>query len=230
MATFVLLPGAGSDSWYWHLVAPFLTDAGHDVIAVDLPVDDPESGLDEYAQIAVNAIGTAKDLIVVAQSMGAYTAGLIAARLPVDLVVLVAAMTPAPWESPGDWWANTGQPEAVRAQDLREGRDPDREFDPVEVFLHDVPPEVTAASADHVRSQSERPFTQPWPLDSWPAVPTRFLLCRHDRLFPEEFQRRVVGARLGIVPDQIDSGHLPALSKPAELAARLLAYGTEVGL
>jgi pimeloyl-ACP methyl ester carboxylesterase len=230
MATFVLLPGASSDSWYWHLVAPYLKAARHDVVAVDLPVDDPACGLDEYAQAAVSAIGSANDLVVVAQSMGAYTAGLVAARLPVDLVVLVAAMTPAPWESPGDWWANTGQPEAVRAQDTREGRDPDREFDPVEVFLHDVPPDVAAESAHHVRDQSETPFAQPWPLDAWPAVPTQFLLCRHDRLFPADFQRRVVRDRLGIVPDQIDSGHLPALSRPAELATRLLAYATDVGL
>jgi pimeloyl-ACP methyl ester carboxylesterase len=230
MATFVLLPGASSDSWYWHLVTPVLQAAGHDVVAVDLPVDDPASGLDEYAQAAIDAIGTARDLVVVAQSMGAYTAGLIADRLSVELVVLVAAMTPAPRESPGDWWENTGQPEAMRAHALDEGRDPDREFDPVEVFLHDVAAEVAAASADHVRGQSERPFTQPWPLDAWPGVPTRFLLGRHDRFFPADFQRRVVRERLGIVPDEIDSGHLPALSRPAELAARLLAYAAEVGL
>ena len=199
-------------------------------MAVDLPVDDAGSGLDEYAQAAINAIGDATDLVVDAQSMGAYTAALVAHRLPVELVVLVAAMTPAPWESPGDWWENTRQPEAARAQAIREGRDPDREFDPVEVFLHDVPPDVAAASVDHVRVQSETPFAQPWPMDGWPAVPTRFLLCRHDRLLPADFQRRVVRERLGIVPDEIDTGHLPALSRPAELAALLLGYAAEVGL
>ncbi|MEO8693208.1 MAG: alpha/beta fold hydrolase [Acidimicrobiales bacterium] len=230
MATFVLLPGAGSDSWYWHLVAPILQAAGHAVVAVDLPVDDPESGLDDYAQAAIEAIGDATGLVVVAQSMGAYTAGLVAHRRPVDLVVLVAAMTPAPRESPGDWWENTGQPEAARAQAMREGRDPDAEFDPFEVFLHDVAPDIAAASADHVRVQSETPFAQPWPMDRWPAVSTRFLLGRHDRLLPADFQRRVVLERLGIVPDEIDTGHLPALSRPAELAARLLAYAAEVGL
>ena len=93
MATFVLLPGAGSDSWYWHLVTPLLKAAGHDVVAVDLPVDDPGSGLDEYAQAAIDAIGTMTELVVVGQSMGAYTAAMVAQRLPVKLVVLVAAMT-----------------------------------------------------------------------------------------------------------------------------------------
>jgi pimeloyl-ACP methyl ester carboxylesterase len=230
MATFVLLPGASSDSWYWHLVAPLLKAAGHDVVAVDLPVDDPRCGLHEYAQTAIDAIGDANVLVVVAQSMGAYTAALVAHRVPVELLVLVAAMTPAPRESPGDWWENTGQPEAARAQAIRDGRDPDGEFDPVEVFLHDVRPDVAAASADHVRAQAGTPFAQPCPMDDWPSVPTRFLLCLRDRLLPADFQRRVARERLGIVPDEIDTGHLPALSRPEELAARLLAYAAEIGL
>jgi hypothetical protein len=36
--------------------------------------------------------------------------------------------------------------------------------------------------------------------------------------------RRVVRDRLGITPDEIDSGHTPALSRPEELAERLEAY------
>ena len=76
----------------------------------------PGSGLAEYADAATRAIGTATDLVVVAQSMGGFTAGLVADQMPVELVILVAAMVPAPGESPGDWWANTGQPEAIRGR------------------------------------------------------------------------------------------------------------------
>jgi hypothetical protein len=57
-------------------------------------------------------------------------------------------------------------------------------------------------------------------------VPTNFLLCRDDRFFPAEFMRRVVQERLGITPDEMDGGHLPALSRPKELAGRLEAYRT----
>jgi pimeloyl-ACP methyl ester carboxylesterase len=224
MATFVLLPGAGSTSWYWHLVEPELRGAGHDVVAVDLPVDDDCSGLAEYASVALTAIGDRPDLIVVGQSMGAYTAGLVADAVPVRRIVLVAAMTPAPGESPGQWWENTGQPAAMRQLAIQEGRDPDAEFDPVVLFLHDVPDPVAAESAAHVRNQSDTPFAEPWPLAAWPDVPTSFLLGRNDRFFPAEFQRRIVAERLGITPDEIDSGHLPALSRPRELAIRLLGY------
>src|SRR3712207_8448639 len=107
MATFVLLHGAGSDAWYWHLVAPRLEALGHEVVPVDLPCDDDSAGLDEYAQTVIDAVGDRRDLVVVAQSLAGFVAPLLCDRLPVSLIVLVAAMTPAPGESPGDWRANT---------------------------------------------------------------------------------------------------------------------------
>jgi pimeloyl-ACP methyl ester carboxylesterase len=215
MATYVLIHGAGSDSWYWHLVAPRLRLLGHDVVAVDLPCDDDSAGLEEYAQTVVDAIGDRRDLILVAQSLGGFTAPLVCDRLPVTLLVLVAAMVPRPGEAPGDWWANTGH----------QFPDP---FDPAVVFAHDLSPELAAASLDHVREQSGTPFEKPWPLEAWPDVSTRFLLCRDDRFFPAEFQRRVVRERLGITPDEMPGGHLPALAHPEELVQRLEAYRTEV--
>ena len=103
-------------------------------------------------------------------------------------------------------------------------------FDPEAVFAHDLPPGLAAESLRHVREQSGTPFEQPWPLDAWPDVPTRFLLCRDDRFFPADFQRRVVADRLGIVPDEMGGGHLPALSRPDELVQRLEAYRLEADI
>lgn len=218
MATFVLIHGAGSDAWYWHLVVPELRDRGHDVVAVDLPCDDDSAGLSEYADTVVEAIGDRTDLVVVAQSLGGFTAPLVCDRVPVDLMVLVAAMVPKPGESPGDWWANTGFDNSPF----------DGGFDVMKTFFHDVPADVVAeAMARGERKQSDTPFEKPWPLFTWPDVPTKFLLCRDDRFFPAEFMRRVVKERLGITPEEMDSGHLPAFSHPKELAARLHAYATE---
>jgi pimeloyl-ACP methyl ester carboxylesterase len=224
MATYVLIHGAGSDSWYWHLVVPELRAHGHDVVAPDLPCDDDSAGLCEYAAVVVDAIGDRTDLVVVAQSLAGFTAPLVCDRIPVRLLILVAAMVPLPGESPGDWWANTGHAHAKREQDELEGRPTAGDFDPITTFLHDVPPDVLAQSETHVRIQSGTPFEKPWPLESWPDVPTRFLLCRDDRFFPAAFMRRVVRERLGITPDEIEGGHLPALSRPKELADRLEAY------
>ena len=71
---------------------------------------------------------------------------------------------------------------------------------------------------------TNHPTNEPWPLAAWPDVPTRFILCRDDRLLPADFMRRVVRERLGITPDEIDGGHCVALSRPKELAAYLDGY------
>ncbi len=227
MATYVLIHGAASDSWYWHLVIPELEARGHDVVVMDLPCDDDSAGLSEYAEAVVDAIGDRTDLIVVAQSMAGLTAPLVCDRVSVGLLVLVAAMVPLPGESPGEWWANTGHEQARRHQAERDGRPFDVDFDPIATFFHDVPPDVTAeAMARGERGQSGTPFEKAWPLDAWPDVRTEFLLCRDDRFFPAEFLRRVVAERLGFPPDEMDGGHLPALAHPKELVERLEAYRT----
>jgi hypothetical protein len=69
-----------------------------------------------------------------------------------------------------------------------------------------------AALADEP-PQSGTPFDEPWPLASWPDVPTRFVQGCDDRFFPLAFQRRVVRERLGLDLDEVPGGHLVALSR-----------------
>jgi pimeloyl-ACP methyl ester carboxylesterase len=76
----------------------------------------------------------------------------------------------------------------------------------------------------HGRRQSDTPGSEPWPLARWPDVPVRFILGRDDRFLPVAWLRTVVKDRLGITPDEIDSGHCPALSRPHELADLLEGY------
>jgi pimeloyl-ACP methyl ester carboxylesterase len=208
-------------------VAPELRARGHDVVAPDLPCDDDSAGLTEYADVVVDAIGDRTNLVLVAQSLAGFTAPLVCERLPVALLVMLAAMVPSPGESPRDWWTNTGPAQAKREQDARDGRPIDGPFDPVTTFLHDLPPAVLSEALTRgARRQSATPFQKPWPLRLWPDVPTRFLLCRDDRFFPVEFMRRIVKERLGMTPDEMDGGHLSALSRPKELVERLEAYRT----
>ena len=119
VATFVLIHGGGDVGWYWHLVERELRQRGHDTIAPDLPCDDDSAGLTEYADTVVNAIGDRRGLIVVAQSLGGFTAPLVAVRVPAELLVLVAGMIPAPGEAPNDWPANTGFDQVMRQQAQR---------------------------------------------------------------------------------------------------------------
>lgn len=224
MTTFALIHGAGDAGWYWHLVEKELRNRGHQTVAPDLPCEDHAAGLDEYAETVIDAIGDTGhdgDLVVVAQSFGGFTAPLVAARIPVSLLVLVTAMIPAPGEAPDDWSANTGF-EAVMAEQQRR-------YAGADLVYHDVPPGLAEAARRHARGQSDTPGHARWPLDAWPPVDTRFVLCTRDRFFPPEFMRRVVTDRLGVHPDEVAAGHAVALSRPKELADLLVRYATDAG-
>jgi pimeloyl-ACP methyl ester carboxylesterase len=222
MTTFVLVPGAGGQAWYWHRLVPELRARGHEAIAVDLPAADDGAGFAEYADAVVAAIADRRDgIVVVGQSLGGFTVPLVAERVPVEGIVLLNAMIPKPGESGGEWWEATGQAAARAAHAEREGRTADT-FDPLVDFFHDVPPDIAREAIAGDVDQSGTPFETPWPLASWPDVPTRFLQGREDRFFPLEFQRRVVAERLpGVEVEELPGGHLLALSRPVELAEAL---------
>lgn len=223
MATFALIHGAGDVGWYWHLVEPVLRQRGHDVVAPDLPCDDDTATLLDYADTVVEAIGERRNLIVVGQSYGGFTAPLVADRLPVDVVVFVAGMVPAPGEKPADWWENTGYRQAVEEQARQDGGLTGSD-DPFVAFYHDVSTSLAEEALRKERSESDAAYYSPWPLDALAAVPTRFVACIEDRFFPVAFMRRVAAERLGIVPDEIASGHCVALSHPHHLGNLLDSY------
>ncbi len=132
MTTYVLVPGAGGEAWYWSRVVGELTRRGHEAIAVDLPAADESAGLAEYVDVVVAAAEGQDDVVLVAQSMGALTAPLACKQ------------------------GATGQDGARRRNDEEEGRSPDGEFDPFTYFLHDVPPDVLAEAGDHDGVASRR--------------------------------------------------------------------------
>jgi pimeloyl-ACP methyl ester carboxylesterase len=221
MATFALVPGAGGVSWYWHRVVPLLEEAQHEAIAVDLPGDDPRAGLSVYAERVLEAIGT-RDVILVAQSLGGFTAALVCPQARVRMLVFVNAMIPAPGETAGEWWANTGSEKARVAAAHRGGYSPS--FDLATYFLHDLPPEVVKQGHAHERPEADVVFGEPCRFEAWPAVPIHAVAGRDDRFFPPEFQRRVAHERLQVTVDELPGGHLLALANPRGLADQLLDY------
>ena len=218
--TFVLIPGAGGSAWYWHRVVPLLQAAGHEAIAVDLPGDDPAAGLPEYAGLVASAIGRRDNVVLVAMSLGGFTAPMVAARTPVRSLVFVNAMIPNPGETPGAWWENTGWSTA-RAAAAEQGGYP-TDVDLAVYFLHDVPPEVAAAGEPYQRPEADVAFESTCDFGGWPPIPLRALAGADDRFFPVAFQQALARDRLGIEADALPGGHLIALAQPAAVARYLL--------
>ena len=227
MATFVLIPGAGGVAWYWHRVVPLLEDAGHEPIAVDLPGDDERAGLPEYTRLVLDAIPARDHVVLVAQSLGAFTAPLVAARTELERLVLVNAMIPAPGETPGEWWENTESEPARLAAAERGGYATD--FDLDTYFLHDVPPEIAAAGEPHQRPEADAVFGSVCDFEAWPQIPIDVVAGESDRFLPAGFQRRLAQDRLGVGADVLPGGHLMALSQPDALADYLLGASMRPG-
>src|SRR5271165_6722324 len=181
MASFVLIPGAGGMAWYWHRVVPLLERANHEAIAVDLPGEDALAGLDAYTDAVVRAIGARTDVVLVAQSLGGFTAPLVCARAPVRKLVFVNAMIPTPGETAGEWWGNTGAARARTDAAKRAGYSV--EFDVATYFLHDVP-EPVLQDAPPPREEVGASFEQPCRFHGWPHVPISVLAGADDRFFP----------------------------------------------
>lgn len=228
MATFALIPGAGGDPWEWHRLVPELQPLGHEAIPVRLPAEDETADWSTYTDMVVDAVTGRDQVNLVAASMGGFIAPIVCTRIEVELLVLVNAMIPMPGESFNSWWSNTGSGPARREYFAEIGVTPDEADDDEVVYYHDLPADVRAAAMSRTwQDQSASPLDEPWPLQEWPDVATRVIAGRHDRMFPLEFQRRVCRQRLGLEIDEIDGGHMLALSHPVELAERLVRYHEE---
>jgi pimeloyl-ACP methyl ester carboxylesterase len=222
---FVLVPGAGGAAWYWHRVVPRLQRAGHTALAVDLPGDDESAGLPEYARLVLEAALNRDDVVLVGQSLGAFTVPLVVRDLvdagaPPRALVLVNAMIPVPGETPGAWWDDVGHAEA-RIEAAKAGDWP-VDFDLESHFLHDVDSVVVRAGERHQRPEADVVFSSVLDITAWPDVPTAVVSGADDRFFPLAFQQRLARERLGVEPRVVPGGHLVALSQPQALVEALL--------
>ena len=164
------------------------------------------------------------DLVIVGQSYGAFTATFAASQLPARLLVLLAGMIPAPGESPGQWWASTGYRQAAEQRARLDGGKTGHD-DPLVSYYNGVPPALAAEALRRGgRGESAVVYDTPWPLDTWPDVPTKVIVCKDDQFFPADFLRRVARERLGAVPDEVPGCHCAALSNPGELSDLLVSY------
>lgn len=221
MSRYVLIPGAGGSAWYWSRVAARLESAGHTAVAVDLPGDDEAAGLPAYVDLTCTALGGHPDTVLVAQSLGGFTAAMAAERTTPRAIVLVNAMIPRPGERAGEWWDATGSGPARAAAAERCGYPV--EFDVQTYFLHDVDPAVAAEGQPFQRPEADAVFASVCDFTAWPDIPVRVLSGATDRFFPVEFQQRIARERLCIEPDVLPGGHLIALSQPDALSKYLAA-------
>jgi hypothetical protein len=218
---FVLVPGSGGIATpYWRLVSDRLQHLGHRAFPVDLPGSAPEAGLPEYAKLIADVIHGCADPVVVAQSLGGFSAVMACALVSARKLVFVNAMVPLPGETPGEWWEATGVIASREAAARAGGYSV--EFDLATYFLHDLEADDVAAILANSGDEADIAFGQACDVPTWPNVPTGAIVGRDDRFFPVAFQQQLLHDRVDVAAAVIPGGHLLALANPDGLTEALL--------
>lgn len=217
--TFALVHGAWHGGWCWDGVRAELEARGHRVVAPDLPCEDVDAGVAEYAAVVRDALGGDSDAIVVGHSLGGMTIPLVPARRLVFLCAYVPEPRKALADRDADAWGPGFAESAVR-DELGRSYWPDLE-QAAHDLQYDVPREQALAAAAKLRRQAPRPSREQNPLAALPDVERTYVLTGDDYAIPPGFQRRMAREELGVEPLEVPGGHSPMLVQPAELAALL---------
>ncbi len=234
MTTYALVHGAWHGAWCWEKVTPLLQQAGHDVVAPDLPSDDGSADFDTYADVMCSALqGCDDDVVVVGHSLGGPTATLVAARQAARHLVYLCAVVPEVGLSLVDQGLEQITPEfangwvkGLSAPD-EQGRTVWIDFDFVrKMFYADCDEPTVAAAIDHLRPQAAYPWTLPCLLTEQPSLPCTYVVCAEDQIVTAEWSKRIAH-RIGADIVELPGSHSPLLSRPAAVAEVLLRVADE---
>ena len=212
---YILLPGAGLGPRIWDQITPFLESP---VIAIRYP-QGPAVTLTDYVNAAVEQIDAAgvDDMVLVAHSIGGCVALPLGDRFGNRVRGLVAVGAVVPPEG-GSFAGSMPVPQRWILPLLLRffgTRPPDQAIR--DELCHDLDAEQTAAVVKNFQPESRYLYTDPVRYES---LPERRLYVRltEDRSLSHALQGQMI-ENLG-QPEvcELRTGHLPMLSRPAELA------------
>jgi pimeloyl-ACP methyl ester carboxylesterase len=228
MTTFALVHGGWHGAWCWELLTPLLEQAGHGVVAMDLPCEDPTASFDTYADVVCAALdGRDDDVVLVGHSVGGNTVPLVAARRPVRHLVYLCALVPEIGRSLVDQWGDEPdmltQPWPKWVRHDAQGRAAWVDLDLARTLLYADCDEPTAEAAlNRLRPEGRYKLTVPSPLAEFPAVECTSIICSEDQMVGPAWSKRVARDRLGAKVIELPGSHSPFLSRPSALAEVLL--------
>jgi len=194
MATYSLVHGAWHGGWAWDFVRAELERHGHVVHTPDLPSEDVDAGLDDYAAVVPPCD------VVVGHSLGGYTI----ARIEAAVRVYVCALVPGapPQFVPG--FGDSRVRDELGRSYYPDWRDGARELQY---------PDAHRRLAQLLRRQAR--IADP----GAGATDGVYVVCTRDACVSPRWQR-AIAARFTRV--DLDAGHSPMLTHPRELAELLL--------
>ena len=221
---FLLLHGAGLGAWIWNDTAAYLQLP---YIAVDFPYRNGIQAqrntlsFDDYVQATISQASNLKphNVVVVAHSLSGVVALRVAEQLGDRLAGFVAVGAAIP-RNGGSYLSSLPFPQKTfvgmvmkfagtqpPATAIRKG------------LCNDVPTPLADKVVQTFAAESRAVYTTPVGVTA-PDVPRQYILLTRDKEFGLALEQ-TMAQNLGGAKAELDAGHLPMLSKPAELAAIL---------
>jgi pimeloyl-ACP methyl ester carboxylesterase len=233
MSTLILVPGAMHTSWVWHRVVPLLEQAGHRVLAPNLPglgdnrsIAPREATLACWADFLIGeARGTGERVILVGHSRGGHVIGEAAERAPelmaglVYVAAVIAQHGQSAFEAMG---FDTNSKIADVSPDGIAIMPPDAA---IAGFYNRCSPSDAVEAANRLCPESLAPAGTPSSVTSkrWGRVPRAYVECSDDRALPLARQRSMQALAPCDPVFTLDADHSPFLSATAPLAEALIA-------
>ena len=199
MASFSLVHGAWGGGWCWDPLRAELEARGHLVHAPDLPCDDVEARVEDYAALVPPAD------VAVGHSLGGFTIPHVDAGTRVFLCALVG----------GTGWHGVFGPgfgDGRVRDELGRSYYPDPAVAAAEL---QYPPERAHLAA---RLRRQAPLDAPLPSLSGRVV---YVVCARDAVIRPDWQRHLAVDILGAEVVELDAGHSPVHTHARELAELL---------
>jgi len=233
-APILLIHGGCHRGDCWRLLIPELQALGREAVAIDLPGHgrDPETDplpatLDNGIAATVAALrGLGRPALLVGHSLGGMTISGAAEQVPeaVERLVYLSALLPRNGETGAALAATPGLLADVGSHILDDGERVAVHPDQARLLFYGDCAEDLAAAAVEALVATDLSYLASAAVlspERFGRAPKTYIHCLQDRAIEMEAQRSFRAAAPGIDVHEIDAGHSPFLSKPAELAALL---------
>lgn len=237
MVDFVLIHGTAHGAWCWEKLIPYLTAAGHAVVAPDLPgrgADPTPPGavtLEDYTACVCRALeGCDAPAVLVGHSFGGISISQAAERMPerIARLVYVSAVLLRDGQSRQSLHADEPPEEDTRHRvivDAEAGTVSVRPDCAREAFYHDCSDADVAWAVARLCPEPLGPRSAPVNISAerYGRVPRAYIRCLRDRTISPRSQDAMIAALPCDPVLDMDTAHSPFLSDPAGLAAHLRA-------
>jgi len=225
LPTVVLVHGAWHGGWCWQRLTPHLVKRGFVCRTVDLPSVGARPGeaiglSEDAAAVRAAVAEVSGPVILCAHSYGGMVISMAAAGArQVEHLVYVCAYVPESGQSVQDIRGGKRLPWVQKLDGGLTMADAER----AAPLLYGGCDAVTQQWAmRQLRPQCNAAFEEAIGTPGWKEVPSTYVICADDKVIAPELQRDVLAPRTTQVIE-LDSGHSPFLSIPAELAEAVLS-------